>query len=72
MKLLKRAREMAVIGAEEVMEGYRSGKTEEELIAVIKKRYYTDYARKIQPEAAFDENAKYLIPMVIKELSAKQ
>ena len=72
MKLLRRAREMAVIGAEEVMEGYRNGMSEEELIAVIKKRYYTDYARKIQPEAAFDENAKYLIPMVIRELSQKQ
>lgn len=72
MKLLRRAREMAVIGAEEVMEGYRSGMNEQELIAVIKKRYYTDYARMIQPEAAFDENAKYLIPMVIKELSQKQ
>ena len=72
MKLLKRAREMAVIGAEEVMEGYRSGQTEEELIAIVKKRYYTDYARKIQPEAAFDENAKYMIPMVIRELSQKE
>ena len=72
MKLLKRAREMAVIGAEEVMEGYRSGLNEQELIDVVKKRYYTDYARAIQPEAAFDENAKYMIPMVIKELSEKQ
>ncbi len=72
MKLLRRAREMAVIGAEEVMEGYRSGLNEQELIDVVKKRYYTDYARAIQPEAAFDENAKYMIPMVIKELSEKQ
>ena len=54
------------------MEGYRAGQTEEELIAVDKKRYYTDYARKIQPEAAFDENAKYMIPMVIRELSQKE
>ena len=69
MKLLKRAREMAVIGAREVMEGYRSGMDEQQLIDVVKKRYYTDYARRIQPEAAFDENAKYMIPMVIRELS---
>ena len=72
MKLLKRAREMAVIGAEEVMEGYRSGMDEQQLIAVVKKRYYTAYARAIQPEAAFDENAKYMIPMVIRELSQKE
>ncbi len=71
-KLLKRARYMAVAGAEEVMEGYRNGMDEQQLIEVVKKKYYTDYARRIQPEAAFDENAKYMIPMVIKELSAKQ
>ncbi len=72
MKLLRRAREMAVIGAQEVMEGYRSGMDEQQLIAVVKKRYYTEYARAIQPEAAFDENAKYMIPMVIRELSQKE
>ncbi len=71
-KLLERARYMAVAGAEEVMEGYRNGMDEQQLIDVVKKKYYTDYARRIQPEAAFDENAKYMIPMVIKELSQKE
>lgn len=71
-KLLERARYMAVAGAEEVMEGYRAGMDEQQLIEVVKKKYYTDYARRIQPEAAFDENAKYMIPMVIKELSQKE
>lgn len=67
-RLMLRAREMSVIGAQEVMDGYRSGLDEKQLIDVIKKRYFTDYARAIQPEAAFDLNAGYMIPMIIKEL----
>lgn len=70
-KLLRRAREMAVIGAEEVLEAYKEGKTEKEIIDVVKARYYTDYARKIQPEAAFEENVKYMIPMIISELGGQ-
>lgn len=71
-RLMLRAREMSVIGAQEVMDGFRSGLDEKQLIEVIKKRYFTPYARAIQPEAAFDLNAGYMIPMIIRELSQTQ
>lgn len=70
-KLLVRAREMAVLGAQEVLDSYKAGMDEKQIIEVVKKRYYTDYARRIQPEAAFEENVKYMIPMIIKELGSQ-
>lgn len=67
--LLKASRELAVNGAKEIVYGFREGKDEKELLTILKEKYYTPYVRKLQPEAAFDLNAKYMIPMLIKELA---
>ncbi len=68
-KLLQTSRQMAVDGAKEIMAAHNEGKEYEELLAILKEKYYTAYARKLQPEAAFDENAKYMIPVIIRDLS---
>lgn len=67
--LLAASRELAVNGAKEIVHGFREGKDEKELLSIIKEKYYTPYVRKLQPEAAFDLNARYMIPMLIKELA---
>lgn len=66
--LLANAKEMAISGAEEVMKGYRAGKTMEELIEVLRRDYYTDLIKTLQPEAAFLLNSRIMITMIVKEL----
>lgn len=67
--LLQASKELAVNGAKDIVRGFREGKSEQELLAILKEKYYTPYVRKLQPEAAFDLNASYMIPMLIKELA---
>lgn len=65
---LANAREMAISGAEEILKGYRAGKTPEELIEILRRDYYTDLIKTLQPEAAFLMNSRIMITMIIKEL----
>lgn len=46
---------------------YTKGKSIEDTTAVFKSVYYNKYVRAIQPEAAFDLNARYLVPLVLSE-----
>lgn len=67
--LLSSSRKLAEDGAKEIVYGFRAGKTEKELLDILKEKYYTPYVRELQPEPAFDLNAGYMIPMLIKELA---
>ncbi len=50
-----------------VVDGYRKGKTVDELKAETKKTFYVGVVRQGQPEKAFDLNNSYMVPMMIKE-----
>ncbi|HMM05567.1 MAG TPA: MBL fold metallo-hydrolase [Clostridiales bacterium] len=50
----------------------REGKTVEEIIAHYQSVFYNAETKKIQPLQAFELNAKYLVPMVLKEAREKQ
>ena len=52
---------------EMVWKGHREGKSGEELAAEFKKEYYTPEQALYQPEAAFDLNISYMIPMLLRE-----
>lgn len=67
--LLNASRELAIAGAKEIVYAYRDGKDEQELNRILKEKYYTPFVRELQPEAAFDLNAGYMISMMIKELA---
>jgi hypothetical protein len=67
--LLRSSRDLAVEGAKEIVYGHREGRSDEELLAILKEKYYTPYVRSLQPEAAFDLNAGYMISMLVKELA---
>jgi len=43
------------------------GGTEAELLQVFKDIFYTEQARQIQPEVAFDLNASYIVPLLLRE-----
>ncbi len=43
------------------------GKTQDELIAILKEHFYTEETKKIQPEKAFYLNAGYIINCMLKE-----
>ena len=43
------------------------GKSQEELIAILKEHFYTEETKKIQPEKAFYLNAGYIINCMLKE-----
>ena len=50
-----------------LLEGWRAGKTVQELTQEWKALFYTPAVARIQPEAAFDLNAAYIIPSILKE-----
>lgn len=50
-----------------VAEGYRAGKSVEQLMAEFKDKYYTEEQALYQPEAAFMLNLSNMIPMLIRE-----
>ena len=66
--LLMSSRERAASLAKEIVYAHREGKDEQELNRILKEKYYTPSVRELQPEAAFDLNAGYMISMIIKEL----
>lgn len=43
------------------------GKSQEELVAILKEHFYTEETKKIQPEKAFYLNAGYIINCMLKE-----
>ena len=43
------------------------GKSQEELVALLKEHFYTEETKKIQPEKAFYLNAGYIIICMLKE-----
>jgi glyoxylase-like metal-dependent hydrolase (beta-lactamase superfamily II) len=46
---------------------YKQGKSTEEILEHYRQVFYNDALKSIQPEKAFNLNASYMIPMVIKE-----
>lgn len=58
--------------ADLIMQAHTAGASNDEVIARFKAVFYNDYVQAIQPEAAFDLNASYLVPLVIRELSDAQ
>ena len=66
--LLESSRRAAVSWADEIMEAYRSGTSIEGILGIMKRNHYMGYVSDIQPEAAFDLNAGYMVPMIIREL----
>ena len=54
-------------GRDLLLEGWRSGKSLEDLARDWKALFYTPAVARIQPEAAFDLNLQYIIPSILKE-----
>lgn len=52
---------------EMIIRDYQSGKTREEIIGHYRDVFYTEECRKSQPLKAFNLNASYLVPLVLKE-----
>ncbi len=55
--------------AAEIMDLYRSGADEKQMMGIIFQRYYTDYVRTLTPEAAFALNAGHMVKCIVKDLS---
>ena len=58
-------------GRDLVLEGAAAGRTEAELIGAWKALFYTPQTARIQPEAAFDLNAGYIIPAILREYAQR-
>ncbi|MFA6931059.1 MAG: MBL fold metallo-hydrolase [Lentisphaeria bacterium] len=50
-----------------IREAHEQGKNIAELLQLFKDLFYTELARRNQPEKAFDLNASYLIPLLLQE-----
>lgn len=46
---------------------HNQGKSEEEMLQLLKQQFYTDQAQRCQPEQAFDLNAHYTIALMLKK-----
>ncbi|QAT49972.1 MBL fold metallo-hydrolase [Caproiciproducens sp. NJN-50] len=53
---------------EMIVEDYRKGKTQTEIIDHYRDIFYTEECRRTQPLRAFNLNASHLVPMVLKEV----
>ena len=71
-RYLRCAREWTLRGKELVLRGADGGRSVEELIAEWKRMFFTEETARIQPEAAFDLNASYIIPAILKEFGRPQ
>ena len=67
-KMLSDAESNVKEGVKDIVEAAKSGTTDDELIVMFRNRFYTDYAKKLTPQAAFDLNAGYMISVIRKEL----
>lgn len=50
-----------------VREAHAAGKSDAELRQLLRDLFYTDIAQLVQPEQAFDLNASYTIPLLLRE-----
>lgn len=66
--LLESSLRAAASWAEEIICAHRNGSDFDEILGILKSRHFTGCIRTIQPEVAFDLNAKYMIPMIIRKL----
>ena len=64
---LRAARYFTQYAADLIVRAHEEGCSNEEIQARYKDFFYTDYVKSIQPEMAFDLNASYTVPLVIKE-----
>lgn len=55
-----------------ILEEYRAGKNYEEILIRYKEEFYTENLQLIQPLKAFELNAKYMIPMILRECGQKE
>jgi len=55
-----------------ICEQHRAGLSDAEVVASLKELLFTERVDEGQPEAAFDLNASYLVPMVIRECLGEQ
>ena len=64
---LRSARYFTQYAADLIVHAHDEGLSNEEVQARYKDFFYTDYVKSIQPEMAFDLNASYTVPLVIRE-----
>lgn len=67
-RFLKNAMENAVGLAKLILEGYKNGKSDEELVNIIRDRYYKGYIAEIYPIKAFELNSSITVSLIKKEL----
>ncbi len=64
---LKRSYEYCVRLKEMIVASYQAGISIEDITKMYAQSYYTEEVQKMQPRKAFDLNASYMIPMIIRE-----
>lgn len=64
---LRSARYFTQYAADLIVRGHEEGLSNDEVQARYKDFFYTDFVKSIQPDMAFDLNASYTVPLVIKE-----
>ena len=67
MKVISWSRRDNIEAKDLIVNAYNEGKDLETIKQLVKDKYYTDIVRQGQPEAAFDLNNKYVVPMIIRE-----
>lgn len=65
-RYFKLFREEAFAERDLILKAKHEGKTLDETIAIHKKKYWSVARGRVQPEAAFDENAKYIVQHIFK------
>ena len=67
-RMLKSAEEDVQAGVEMIVQAHHDGMDQEQLVDLFMDEFYTDYAKKLTPEAAFRLNAGYMVKVIVREL----
>lgn len=64
---LKKARYWAVEAHDRIHEAHKNGRTDAECIELLRSLFYTPKTALVQPVKAFELNASYMVPMLLRE-----
>lgn len=66
-KFFKDSYNSHIMGKDLIVEAYKKGKTQREIIDLFAEDYYSDEVKKMYPPAAFEENINIQIPLILRE-----
>lgn len=67
-KFLKDSYASHIMGKDLIVDAFKAGKSQDDIIEIFARDYYSDEVKKMYPPAAFAENINIQIPLILREM----